>query len=174
MFEFIRVQETKGITEPIVLNELGKINIVCGKNNSGKTSLLEGINTKDKSAEGKRLSSNDIDTIVTIALRSTSWSPEENPNSPEGKIYRKIIEEASQKREVWFSDEAKVFAEVVNESYKHSRLRNMRRGTVEVGFNAAFHERSTTVLLPPKRMLELTVGVNIDQAIQPIGTGILN
>ena len=174
MFEFIKVQETKGITEPIVLNELGKINIVCGKNNSGKTSLLEGINTKDKSVEGKRISSNDIDTIVTIISGGTRWSIEDHPNSPEGKIYRKIIEEVSQKREVWFSDEAIVFDEGVDESYAHSQLRRLQRGNARTGFNAAFQERATTILLPPKRQLDLTVAVNSGEDIQPIGKGILN
>jgi AAA15 family ATPase/GTPase len=31
----------KGITENVILRDLGKINVICGKNNSGKTSILE-------------------------------------------------------------------------------------------------------------------------------------
>ena len=175
MFEFIKVQNIKGITEPIVLNGLGKINIVCGKNNSGKTSILEGINTKDKSSEGRRLSSNDIDTIFTIALRGAGWAYKDNPNSPEGKVYKNLLEEEAKKKEVWFSDETNAFVQVVNELYDNSsQLRRYQRGNAEIGFNTAFHERTTTVLLPPKRQLELTTSVNSSQETQPIGMGILN
>ena len=174
MFQFIKVIKIKGITEPIELTELGKINIVCGKNNSGKTTLLEGINNHDVCIEGRRLSSNDIDTIFKIALRGAGWRSKDNPDSPDGKLYKRIIEEAAQKKEVWFSDEAGLFVEKVNELYDNSMLIRYQRGNVELGFNNAFHERPTTVLLPSKRVMELSGGVNSSQEILPNGSGILN
>lgn len=42
MFESLKLKEHKGITE-VKLARLGHINVFCGKNNSGKTSLLEAI-----------------------------------------------------------------------------------------------------------------------------------
>ncbi len=175
MFEFIKVQGTKGITEPIVLNELGKINIVCGKNNSGKSSLLEGINDKDKSIEGRKFSSDYINAITSAVLSGTRLNLQDNPNNPDGKEFKIIIEEISQRKEVWFADEARVFDEMVGESYnKNPRLRRFQRKNAQPVFNNIFKERVTTVLLPPKRQLDLTVAVKGDEEIQPIGRGILN
>lgn len=85
MFEFIKIHDIKRINkEGVLLSGLGKINIVCGKNNSGKTSLLEGINLKEKSEEGRKLKTRDIDIIFNAALLGAGWSPK-GPNGPEAK-----------------------------------------------------------------------------------------
>lgn len=42
MIKYLKANSHKGIKE-IELTDLSKINIVCGKNNSGKTSVLESI-----------------------------------------------------------------------------------------------------------------------------------
>jgi len=42
MFNHLKVLSIKGLKECYLLS-LGKINIVCGKNNSGKSTILEGI-----------------------------------------------------------------------------------------------------------------------------------
>ena len=42
MFTNIKVSNIKGLQECSLL-DLGKINVICGKNNSGKSTLLEGI-----------------------------------------------------------------------------------------------------------------------------------
>jgi len=46
MFEYLKVKNHKGITSDVELRGLGHINILCGKNNSGKTSILEVIGKK--------------------------------------------------------------------------------------------------------------------------------
>lgn len=46
MLEYLKVKNYKGVISDVELCELGHINVLCGKNNSGKTSILEAIGIK--------------------------------------------------------------------------------------------------------------------------------
>lgn len=174
MFEAIQVNDIKGITKPVSLVGLGKINVICGKNNSGKTSLLEGINREDKSVTGKAISSEDIDTMLASVVDGARWGRAFDPQNAQVLIYREILVEAVRKKLAWFLPEVPEFAKEVHDIFGKSRLRGMPEGDVGRGLTDIFIPRPTTVLLPPKRTLELTQGVSPSQRIDPNGAGILN
>ena len=58
MIKYLKAIKHRGIKE-IKLENLGTINVICGKNNSGKTSLLEALNNKEYFAIGKKIDSID-------------------------------------------------------------------------------------------------------------------
>ena len=53
MLEAIKLKGHKGIEE-IALQDLDHINVICGKNNSGKTSLVEAICNAKTRAFGRK------------------------------------------------------------------------------------------------------------------------
>ncbi|MGW6291075.1 AAA family ATPase, partial [Streptomyces sp. NPDC055107] len=56
MYRYIRVRNHKGIRD-VSLSSLGQLNIICGKNNSGKTSILEAIMKPDCRLLGREITS---------------------------------------------------------------------------------------------------------------------
>ncbi len=56
MFQHLKITGIKALKEAYLLN-LGRINVICGKNNSGKTTLLEGVHDKDHRVCGVAISS---------------------------------------------------------------------------------------------------------------------
>jgi len=52
-FPHIRLKTHKGL-KAATLSDLGKINVVCGPNNSGKTTILECIANPSLSVQGKQ------------------------------------------------------------------------------------------------------------------------
>ena len=173
MFQFVKIHDHKGIgAEPVVLCELSKINIICGKNNSGKTTVLEGINAVEHSYEGRQLSDSDIATILTVALRGVGWSSKGEPHSPENRLYRSIMEKVAQQQHVWYSDQGNLFAKQVRGEQNKTGLSAYASGGVDTGFNLVFSKRPKTVLLPPKRHLEFMAGLSGQYQILPTGSGI--
>lgn len=173
MFEAIRIGSIKGVRTPVVLTGLGKVNVLCGKNNSGKTTLLEGINQPDKGIEGRKLSADDIAGILKIALRGAGWSGRNDPKAPETLLYQELIRKVAGESDVWYGDEGQSFAQCVNEPYQHSGLQRWQHNEA-IGFTAMFANRPATVLLPPKRELQSLCSVNSGQTADPKGNGILD
>ncbi|MEJ2637924.1 MAG: AAA family ATPase, partial [Calditrichia bacterium] len=54
MIKYLKCSNHKAIKE-VFLNNLGKINILCGKNNSGKTSIFEALVNDKNYGLGKRI-----------------------------------------------------------------------------------------------------------------------
>ncbi|MFC2014929.1 hypothetical protein ACFLUP_02935 [Chloroflexota bacterium] len=174
MFDSIKVHDIKGITTPVTLFGLGKINVICGKNNSGKTSLLEGINNQEKYSVGKQLTEEDIDTILEALISGPNWSGVRRPDHPHVKLSRQILEETANKQEGWFSDEVDSFARDVHTLFARSIIRSRGEGDRKIVFNRIFIEKPSTVLLPSKRVLDLATPVDGNQKVGPNGSGILN
>ncbi len=77
MIDYMRVSEIKGIRE-CQLADLGKINIVCGKNNSGKSTLLEGINSPQNRAVGMEFGPEAIEMTFGGSFRNMGWADNDN------------------------------------------------------------------------------------------------
>ena len=65
MFTHLKVETHKGLDE-CVLRDLGKINIICGKNNSGKSTLLEVISNKSSRTVGRLFGDNELEELSKI------------------------------------------------------------------------------------------------------------
>jgi predicted ATPase len=67
MFENFKISGIKGLKECYLLN-LGKINVICGKNNSGKSTVLEGI--ERPSTYGKQFKDEDVDNFFKETIHA--------------------------------------------------------------------------------------------------------
>lgn len=160
------------------LLEIGRINIICGKNNSGKSTLLRAIANKDIRSIGKQLSNSDINSILDGTARDLGLRRDEK-HIRYGEIdsYRKVLIAARNERNVWFSNEGDEFAKEVSE-YFEEQFYNHRFSAVHVAhaFHGCFRDNMKTVLLPPKRNLEINrdISPHAKSKTNPDGTGILN
>ncbi len=73
MIEYLSAKNHKAL-KYAQLNELGRINIICGRNNSGKTSLLEALCADKKYGIGKTIKSNEEWLSSLFKLQAESYS----------------------------------------------------------------------------------------------------
>ena len=163
------------ILNEVSLHDLGKINIVCGKNNSGKSTLLEAIRDKEKRVFGMRFKEEEVGYIFksTVDVRQWGGFSEAKPK----EVYRNILNKVSAEREVWYQTDFRIFVDlVINYVSKNPFLAGWRfpEAYINGSFTELLTDKLKTVLLPPKRHLELQS--SIDTNIKPIadGKGILN
>lgn len=174
MFEHLKVFNIKGLQE-CTLPDLGKINVVCGKNNSGKTTLLEGINSPDNRAFGKTLG----DEAANYFCEKTAFRmglKDPRPTHYLNQRYMELLKEVMAGR-VWYSNEEQTFTEQVRDGFTPSRSENYRfvGDAVREAYQSLFSEEPLrTVLLPPKRSLEIEAGIHIGAPTIPGGGGIIN
>ena len=114
MYSYLKAKKHKGISE-IKLEDLGHINIICGKNNSGKTSILEALNNPDKFAIGKKVESKEWleELFAPEAERLTN----PNPNYSK-KWFSEYISDTIKKQAIWYSDEYELITQELHKSIK--------------------------------------------------------
>jgi AAA15 family ATPase/GTPase len=173
MIRYLKAKNHKGISELKLMN-LGRINIICGKNNSGKTSILEAINSNDKIAIGEKIE--DIESLkknfFSYIQNFARPRPEELMRWFQEYTYQLIGDDT-----ILFDDEVvEKFQKGLNNDPHLSGYTNLN-----VNFNALFNdffqkERNyfKPILIPPKRTLEPEVKISLGQSVTPAGTGLNN
>jgi AAA15 family ATPase/GTPase len=69
MYSYLKLFNLKGLKE-CYLSELGQINIICGKNNSGKSTLLEAILKPENKFLGMSLTETETAQIYKNSYRN--------------------------------------------------------------------------------------------------------
>lgn len=167
MIQYLKIPTTKGLRETSLI-DLGKINVICGKNNSGKTTLLEAVYS-DRRSIGKIIDESTLDFFY----RHLAWLTERyssNTRETMEQRLRRALREAAKTDQLWFADQKSSFARDVSEIVKLSEANS----TVTKTWEQFFKDDFKTILLPPKRQLELTQTVSSEQEVLPSGEGILN
>jgi ABC-type polar amino acid transport system ATPase subunit len=177
MFQNLRIGNIKALKGCELLN-LGKVNIICGKNNSGKSTLLEGINNPDKRSIGRELNKEDISRLHKESVGDTSpWRNHPDQFANLMQAYEPKIVQVAQTKQLWFGTEAELFAfEVANLFDKVLGISGfpVDKRLLAIKFQEVLADETSTVLLPPKRHLELKQKINTSQDIVENGAGILN
>ena len=174
MFNTIKIKKIKGL-ESCVLRNLGRINVICGKNNSGKSTLLEGINSSDHRGILLNLSSDKTKTFYDKSINRTPWDGrQENLNN----LYETIINDSFNSREEWFSNESDIFIESIIEYSKKyvpfKKTFTLNEGFLKTSYHEIFPEVPKTILIPAKRRLEENKNVHSKDTLNEEGKGILN
>lgn len=172
MIRFLKAKNHKGISE-VTLSNLGHINIICGKNNSGKTSILEALCVKEKVAIGK-----EVDAKFLEELFKPLAAPWVSPR-PEDSIrwFRQYVTKLGEDKTVWFSDEGKGIINSIHEDRKKDpvmRSYDFNVNTLPETFFRKDIENYKPILIPPKRIVETKVKIQLDQPITPSGGGLTN
>lgn len=131
MIENLKILEAPILKETKLLN-LGKVNVICGRNNSGKTTLLDVIDKDKNVLSGKKIKENDLDSVVSEWNESAKkWTFRAGQNTYNfGKStsmvdFRDIFNELVNDKDIWFIDEIQFLAEKFWELfYKYLHNRN--------------------------------------------------
>lgn len=115
----IKLKKHKALEE-CKLENLGKINIICGKNSSGKTTLLEAIQQSESMLVGKNLNTFSVAEFVNhwshnvhsgIEVRTNSMIYHFHQIFKSNLVANKVFPEMFSKNKIYYSDEVEVFAE---------------------------------------------------------------
>lgn len=176
MFTNLKLLKLPAGGECTLLN-IGRINVICGKNNSGKSTILRAIDNRETRASGRQLSDSDITHIASSSFPNALRTDDHRIRSRDSERYERVLLRARDERKLWFSTEAEEFAKEALEYYQGTIKRDgFDRASVTHAFDASFKDNMQTVLIPPKRNLEISKEIVAlgNRKIRPDGAGILN
>lgn len=158
--QHIQLKAHKGL-KGATLPNLGKINVICGPNNSGKTTVLECIVNKKLHSRGISLDENATDRVAANSGANINW------RSPDLALhFEKIVSSVLKDRDVAFEDEAEKLEAIIAQAW-HSNLSgySIPNSNFRHCFNSEFPAAPTVVLVPAKRRLESSKEVQANDQI---------
>jgi energy-coupling factor transporter ATP-binding protein EcfA2 len=168
-FHSVRLNQHKGLKGATLL-ELGKINVLCGPNNSGKTTILECLAQKGRHVPGLNLNEPAIEGINNASMEGRHWRSDRMKEA-----YPKLLADAAAEQQVWFSDQDNVFWAALLRRWQGVFGSSIPdEGLVRKAYTAQFTPVPSAVLIPAKRRLETEKPVEAHEDIRPEGAGILN
>jgi AAA15 family ATPase/GTPase len=183
MFQNLKVKEIKALKEAYLLN-LGKINIVCGKNSSGKSTLLEAILNDSKVSVGTIFDNKQIELLKNsyggLKLKEGfTWGfgapPDKSRFLPS---FFKALDLTLNEEKVYFNEDLQEISENLSKAF--NRLENSQSYILLLDkFNQVFDnlfkfELPNRILLPPKRNLESEELYQHRQEVKNNGEWLLN
>jgi AAA domain, putative AbiEii toxin, Type IV TA system/AAA domain len=165
----LRLKQHKGHKES-TLHDFGKINVLCGPNNSGKTTILECIASQKLQVLGKPLDTEAIIRLEQVSMQGKHWRSQTHE-----KAYPDYLANAASHKTIWFSDEADTYWTILASIW--SKQFNGTPGDkldVHRAFQAEFSPMPSVVLIPAKRRLQSATTVQSSEQIEPSGSGVLN
>lgn len=173
MYNYLRLFNLKGLKECFLL-DLGQINIICGKNNSGKSTLLEAISKVENKSFGKQLLDKDIDGIFKNSFNVQGWGDGDRSKKVQ---YRNTILGVISTQNIWYHNQANEFENKLTAGIKKDeelRRYSLNQASYKNAFSELFKDNHACVLIPPKRQLEIEKAILGSDVITPSGGGILN
>ncbi len=170
-FQNLRLEQQHKGLKNATLADLGKINVVCGPNNSGKTTILECI------ADDKlHLFSKFFDSQVIDRIKQAGMEPNIRNDPKFAAAYPGLIAKAASTQAAWYKDQVSefwnAFSGVWQAKFQHRSPGNQT--TLERAFQTEFTSQPSVVLIPAKRKLQTIQRATSFERIQPSGTGLLN
>jgi hypothetical protein len=167
--QHIRLYNHKGL-KSATLNDLEKINVVCGPNNSGKTTVLECIANQNFSAIGLSITPEHAKKIAQDSAQGFGWSSGDTHLN--GKFLQ-VVQQALATEAVWFANDVDRLFGLIQWERHFGNWANPT-GRLRQVFPLQFAPRPAVALVPAKRRLETHKAVQAADLIQADGAGILN
>ncbi len=182
-FQHNKVENLKAIKQ-VILGKFGKINVICGKNSSGKSTLLESFLDTSKTIIGKTLDEEEIKQLEE-SYSGVAFEPQYQGTFPSPDAFKNCfqvaLEETLKVKPFYFADETELFLEELSNTFKEKLNSNVRhiyrldirqlRVSFENLLKLVFPQ---TILLPPKRNLEANEEIRFENEVNPNGIGLLN
>lgn len=187
-FEHVKLINVNDVLHSAELRDLGRVNVICGKNNSGKTTVINAIGS-DRII-GKTFSS----TIGPLNWLPLLWFPkgggtmsQVRPKEVDEKTgvkgfpekYAKALKRAVGENPVWFADELSEFVnqltQVAKRLFGEDVFQNVE---LDIGrlWAQEFQDQSSLVVVPPKRRLSSKGAYSraSDRKLEPDGFNLLS
>jgi len=174
MIKYIKLLNHKGI-ETLELRNLGQMNVICGKNNSGKSSILEAMSSKDHHAIGKQVDSSIKGLFEPMSMQYGSPNPSQSK-----KWFSEFIDGIIRDNEIWYETDYELIIPRINSSMKQNPV--LKSFDIKIynfvplldKFFGKKEHRELPFLIPPKRFISHKKPIITNEAIQSTGEGILN
>lgn len=171
----IKLLKYRGIKE-IEIRALGQTNVICGKNSSGKSTVLEALNDDMHNSQGATFSPLEL----TEALLSGIISISDIDKRRMAETYKGVLIDVLSKKEKWYQIDS---THISNElSIYHGN--NGFLSSFNIGFfdyhgavNRFFEQKLQPyrpILIPPKRQLNHQTTIQLGEHILPNGQGVIN
>lgn len=172
MYKHLKLFNIKGLRECHLL-DLGQINVICGRNNSGKSTILEAVSNRGFNTFGKLSTEIDLEQFYNNTYSSQGWDRNDSRfNTP----YKNVVQGVFNSRPIWYSNQADEFTAELMAHLKQSILRNhaLREASFKNSYSGLFINSHQPILIPPKRQMEIEKNILGSDVIAPSGGGILN
>lgn len=163
------------IVKQIYMEDLGHINIICGKNNSGKTTIFEAMMDSKCYGVGKNVE--DIEWMIKVfSSVIEKYNIDRNYTM---NWFKGIITELSIKKEIWYESKRDVIIQYLEDRQKKDRylwdigIKGIYNDFFSNYFNKTKYDY-VQKLVPPKRHLKFQTDIELDSEILMEGEGILN
>jgi ABC-type branched-subunit amino acid transport system ATPase component len=177
MLEFVRIGPLRAL--PITqLTNLGHINVLCGKNNSGKSTVLQALATNTLAQPGHVLDDSDLHRLY-LALRDSGRLKEISENHAVHHRARQMLLDVRNDRylTVVYKNQIGDFIAEFNKRYDLDHdLRQLpfMASRLEQAMEAMFAPVTEAVLIPPKRHLALSGPLDTGRGLGTDGTGLID
>jgi hypothetical protein len=170
MIEYLKLFSWKGLTD-CALPNLGKVNVICGKNNSGKSTVMECISKEDKRAMGKKVTDEDVGFLHNKTNSSGGWAGDTQHSSQ----YLKLLSNQLPVGRIIYSTDIHQVTQTITDARKpYLGDFSFPAPQIAQALERMLQWSDKVVLVPPKRSCELSRPVNASDAILADGSGILN
>ena len=175
MYKHIKVKNHKGI-KSVYLNNLKGINILFGKNNSGKTSIMEGLCSSCCGFTGKPVES---EGRLMDLFRQDAEKYFNNYSKKAAAAFHSYLESLEEQETIWYSGDIDEITQTCIADLSETKdLQNIDtmfdlESLLKTWFDDS-ESASSSILIPPKRKLESKVTVDLNQEISNFGSGIAN
>lgn len=172
-FEHLMVQNHKGVKR-IELCNLGKINVICGPNNSGKSSILECIGSPadaDKRHAGRTFEREKIDSEFQLAQYHS------RQYIHDGGIHAAFYQTATDtiaNKHAWFPTDEVIEAIMASLKIFRREIPSEVYGHFRTNWKSKFPSAHNTILIPAKRRLDLRPKVHDNMDPGADGHGLIN
>jgi hypothetical protein len=166
-----------GALQESTMSALGKINVVCGRNNSGKSTVLRAILNPPSRRLGRRLTGDDVGQVCQHLIGNGTVFLQNGTYTELGNKLSGIIQEVANTRDTWFAGARDFSQEVVTRYNRYAELRYYHPPfdhLDEIVDRVIAPSPVKTVLVPPRRSMEENVGMNLGVNPESNGHGLLN
>jgi energy-coupling factor transporter ATP-binding protein EcfA2 len=175
MVEYLKIPGSSLVRETL-LERLGQINVVCGRNNSGKSTLLRALADSKKSVAGRPLTEKEANDIALRYTDGTIFQREGQFNTG-GLAIVEMFKTVSKMKPVWYADEVQAFVENFVGRYtrdQHTRGYQIVPERAATSFNNLMPQRGKAVLISPKRHLATLITFAPTETLETDGRGLVN
>jgi hypothetical protein len=164
-----RLSKHRGI-DSITLSNLGRINVICGKNNSGKSSILQAMTTPSSCEVGVPVDLEQLAKTMAIYMDMKF----DHPKSPDG-VLRDMLSLEFASDATWFRGDANSLSSRFQRARDASPFgrRSVNMEGIHKAFQEMCHAEVKSLLIPAKRHLQERDRIGPPPQSSPDGTGVL-
>ncbi|HKV39661.1 MAG TPA: hypothetical protein VJX67_10635 [Blastocatellia bacterium] len=164
----LRLKREPGLLD-CLLENLGNVNVICGKNNTGKTTILTALG--DSEADyGVAFTKANLDYLANLALDGQSWIANQDFVS----FFMQVLAKTVGRKACWFASQEQSFVNAVQSEVSEKIGTSVNMPGLSDAYSEILGGRKRAVLLPPTRNLETQSTIQTGQRPTPDGMGILN